>query len=178
MKNLRLFLASLALTCCGFFPAAAMADDMDELDVTMEVLDDVAGIDGNVMIMRGPESGAAEGPDGEDSDHEGGFEDEMHAGEDGHQGESDEGINDDDLRAEEEREHEEESDDGFEADSDFLGEDDDEDELVHNEGDFDDGESIDDDEIEDDDDDMDDDDMDDDDDVAELDDDVSDDVDA
>ena len=73
MKNLRLFLASLALTCIGFFPAVATADDMDELDVTMEVLDSVAGIDGNVLIMSGPEGMAEEGPDGEDGD---GFEGE------------------------------------------------------------------------------------------------------
>ena len=38
MKSLRLFVASIAMTCFSLFPAFAQADDFDELDVTMEVL--------------------------------------------------------------------------------------------------------------------------------------------
>ena len=156
MKNLRLFLASLALTCCGFFPAVAMADDMDELDVTMDVLDSVAGVDGNVLIMSGPEGFVAEGPDGEDV---GEFDDDG----DRNNGDENEGELRSESGGESDDERDEAEEDGFDDDGDFLGEDDDEDELTHDEGDFDDGEAIDDDEIEEvemeDDDEMDDDDV-------------------
>ena len=54
MKHLKLILASMALTCFALFPAAASAADIDDLDVTMEVLDSIAGLDGQVMEMRGP----------------------------------------------------------------------------------------------------------------------------
>ena len=53
MKHIRIFFASLVLTCFALSPAAALAND-DELDVTMEVIDDLADIDGEVMRMRGP----------------------------------------------------------------------------------------------------------------------------
>ena len=45
MKHLTTLTASIALTLVGLFPLAAMAD-MDELDVTMEVLDRVGDFDG------------------------------------------------------------------------------------------------------------------------------------
>jgi hypothetical protein len=143
MKNLRLFLASLALTCCGLFPAVTLADDMDELDVTMDVLDSVAGIDGNVLIMSGPEGFVAEGPDGEDG---GEFDDDVDRDRD--DGDENEGELRSESDGESDNERGEEQVDGFGDDGDFLGENDDEDELAHDEGDFDDGEAIDDDEIE------------------------------
>ena len=46
MKKLNLFIASTALSCFALFPAAASANDLDELEVTMEVLDDIGELDG------------------------------------------------------------------------------------------------------------------------------------
>ena len=42
MKSVNIFLAVLALTLLALVPAAARADEgMDDLDVTMEVIDDL-----------------------------------------------------------------------------------------------------------------------------------------
>jgi len=49
MKSLKLFIASLAVTCFSLFPAFAQANELDELDVTMEVLDSIAELDGKVL---------------------------------------------------------------------------------------------------------------------------------
>ena len=72
MKQFNIFLASLALSLFALFPAAAMADD-DELDVTMEVLDSIADIDGQVIVMQGPEDGGLDGPgdQGDGDEHDG-----------------------------------------------------------------------------------------------------------
>ncbi len=53
MKQLRLFIASIALTCIATFPATSMAND--DLDVTMDVFDDLAEVDDAITEMRGPE---------------------------------------------------------------------------------------------------------------------------
>jgi hypothetical protein len=74
MKQLKQILASMALTCFALFPAAASAADIDDLDVTMEVLDSIAGLDGQVMEMRGPEADP-EGPDGDGEPEEEGNDD-------------------------------------------------------------------------------------------------------
>ena len=55
MNALKTTMTSLALTCLALFPALATANDLDELDVTMEVLDSVAELDGQVLVMPGPE---------------------------------------------------------------------------------------------------------------------------
>ena len=52
MKHFNVFIAVLVLTCFAFMPAAVRADDLDDLDVMMEVLDD--DID-EMIEMRGPE---------------------------------------------------------------------------------------------------------------------------
>lgn len=56
MNGLCVFGATLLL---GGLPLApALADDLDDLDVTMEVFDDPADIDEAVSEMRGPDDGA------------------------------------------------------------------------------------------------------------------------
>ena len=52
MKQLNIFIATLVLTVMAFAPAVARADeDMDDLEVTMEVLDDVEQLDGQFAEM-------------------------------------------------------------------------------------------------------------------------------
>ena len=54
MKVLDAFITVLVLTCFAFLPLTAQAgDDLDDLDVTMEVLDDEAGLDDNIADMAG-----------------------------------------------------------------------------------------------------------------------------
>ena len=59
MKTFRLFVATIAMTFLALFPALGSAADIDDLEVTMKVLDNVAELDGNVLEMRGP--GSVEG---------------------------------------------------------------------------------------------------------------------
>ena len=132
MKQLNILIASMVLTTTGMLPAVALAD-MDDLDVTMEVLDDIADIDGQVLVMRGPDGG-------EESD-------EMESDEDE--------VREDDASETDERESEEEvrdemnealvREDGFEDDDDFRNEEDGD--HTEDESDFDDGEEIDEDEF-------------------------------
>ncbi len=53
MKHHGFLSAGLVLAVMMLTPAIVSAD-VDELDVTMEVLDSVADLDGNVLEMRGP----------------------------------------------------------------------------------------------------------------------------
>jgi hypothetical protein len=57
MKQLNVFIATLVITCFSMLPAIALADDheLDDLDVTMDVVDDLEGIDDIVNEMPGPE---------------------------------------------------------------------------------------------------------------------------
>ena len=56
MKQLNVFIASMVLTMMAFAPAVARADeDMDDLEVTMEVLDNVVQLDGQFAEMEGPD---------------------------------------------------------------------------------------------------------------------------
>ena len=85
MKQFNVFLATLALTCFSLMPAAANADDLDDLDVTMEVVDDAADITDLVSEMRGPDrDGAREGDDVDDDesddDREDGSDDDREDG--------------------------------------------------------------------------------------------------
>ena len=54
MRHLSILIATLVLACFALFPGTALADTLDDLDVTMEVIDDIAGIDAAVSEMRGP----------------------------------------------------------------------------------------------------------------------------
>ena len=54
MKALDVFTTVLVLTCFAFLPLAAQAgEDLDDLDVTMEVLDDETGLDDDIADMAG-----------------------------------------------------------------------------------------------------------------------------
>ena len=54
MKTLDVFTTVLVLTCFAFLPLAAQAgEDLDDLDVTMEVLDDETGLDDDIAEMAG-----------------------------------------------------------------------------------------------------------------------------
>jgi hypothetical protein len=156
MKQFNVFVATLVLTCFAFLPTMAHADDLDGLDVTMEVMDDISDIGDTISEMRGPEDGDAPLPGGDDvSDREGDESEESLYG---------------DFDGEESGEGEDEFgdvEDEFEAPEDDFGHDDDFDESdLDEDDDFEDeeGEDVDDDEFDEDefDDDDDDDDMDDD----------------
>ena len=129
----------VAVGLLAFFPAAAFADE-DELDVTMEVLDDVADIDGHVIVM--PEFEDGFGPSEDHFGEAGG--DEREDGEVADRGE------------ESDRGSDEESEDDAGAKRDFAGdgfeddfahdedfESDDDEEHAEDESDFDEGDSID-----------------------------------
>lgn len=62
IKQIRIMLAGFALGGLALVPAAANADE-DELEVTMEVIDSIADIDGDVIVVPGPEDDGA-GRDG------------------------------------------------------------------------------------------------------------------
>ena len=69
--NLNVFLATLALTCLALFPAVVCADDvLDDLDVTMVVLDDDTDLEGAIAEMRGPEVKESNDDADHDGDHE------------------------------------------------------------------------------------------------------------
>jgi hypothetical protein len=54
MKALNVFITVLVLTCFAILPLTAQADeDLDDLDVTMEVLDDETGLDDDIADMAG-----------------------------------------------------------------------------------------------------------------------------
>jgi len=130
MKRFNILLASLALSVFALSPAGAMADD--ELDVTMEVLDSVANIDGDVIVMQGPEDDGFAGADDEGDEHDGGDVAERDR-------ESDEGMNDassleDDFVADV-------FDDDFAHDEDFTSDDDEE--HSEDESGFDEGDDVD-----------------------------------
>jgi len=133
MRELKLFSASVALTCIALFPAISSASD--ELDVTMDIIEDLADIDDEVSTMRGP------------GDHDEALSNNEHDGDDFDEAsdEEDEHRFDDIDRG-----------DDFENDEDFDFEDEhslaEEDSFEHDEG-----EDVDDDDI---DDEMDDDEMD------------------
>ena len=91
MKEFKLLIASMVLTCFALFPVASLADD--DLDVTMEILDDLAQLEGVVLQMPGP--------DGSDKGSAGGDDDgDDHEDEDGddHEDQKD-GFHDDDTES-------------------------------------------------------------------------------
>ena len=54
MKAQNVFITVLVLTCFAFLPLAAQAEeDLDDFDVTMEVLDDETGLDDDIADMAG-----------------------------------------------------------------------------------------------------------------------------
>ena len=61
MKQFNVFIATLVLTCFAFIPTTVLAKGLDDLEVTMEVIDTVAGVDDAISEMRGPEGDGIEG---------------------------------------------------------------------------------------------------------------------
>ena len=56
MKKLNLFIAVVILTIFAFTPAIARADDdWDDLEVTMEVVDDPSQLEDTIAEMEGPD---------------------------------------------------------------------------------------------------------------------------
>jgi hypothetical protein len=144
MNKLRICVASFALTLIGLVPAAALADD--DLDVTMEVLDSVADIDGEIMELRGPDGEGADFPDGErdngdaddaaDAESGGGSEAGAMDSEEGSDGIVDDDTNDFFIE-QAERENDFERDDDFQENEDAT--------RFEQESEIDEGEDIDDD---------------------------------
>ena len=67
MKHFNVFIATLILTGLAFIPATARADDdWDDLDVTMEVVNDLASVQDTIARMEGPGDVVADS--GDDSD--------------------------------------------------------------------------------------------------------------
>ncbi len=68
MKQLKVMITATLFASLSSLPAVSVAEDLDDLEVTMEVVDDVEGIQDVVIEMPGPE-----GTDGDRED--GGFTD-------------------------------------------------------------------------------------------------------
>jgi len=68
MKHFNVFIATLILAGLAFLPATARADDddWDDLDVTMEVVKDLASVQDTIARMEGPGDVVADS--GDDSD--------------------------------------------------------------------------------------------------------------
>jgi hypothetical protein len=64
MKKLNVLIATLFLTSLSLLPAVASAEDLDDLEVTMEVVDNVEGIVDVVTEMPGPEFADGDSEDG------------------------------------------------------------------------------------------------------------------
>ena len=90
MKNFRLLIASMVLTCFALIPVVSLADE--DLEVTMDVIDNLSQVEGVIIQMtaaKGDDEGGHDGEDGGD-DHDGDQGDDEHDGEvggDGHDGE-------------------------------------------------------------------------------------------
>lgn len=130
MKQLKIFVISIALAIFSFSPTVVLADD--ELDVTMEVLDSVADIDGEMLEMRGPEA-----DDFADSDETSGEGADLPNEESREEEEQAEQAANDYFAEEQARENDFEGDEDFRSDPDEAN--------FENESRFDDGEDIDDD---------------------------------
>ena len=71
MKQLTIFAATLVLTCFALFPCLAHADDaMDDLDVTMIIVDDADDLDEAIAEMRGPDDDDIEEDEQRDEEQE------------------------------------------------------------------------------------------------------------
>ncbi len=143
MKQLTTFFAILALTGIAFFPAAAHADAtnasdaLDDLDVTMVVLDNVGALSAEISKMDGPDHDVGDDHDADvderdesehdqerddhddmhhedESDREHDFEDAEHRGDFDH----------DDVLEEDELDDEDDFEDGEDVDTDEFHEDD------------------------------------------------------
>jgi hypothetical protein len=74
MKQLSVFITTFVLGGLSLLPAASKAEDLDDLEVTMEVVDNIEGIMDVVIEMPGPE--AADGTDTEGGETAGSADEE------------------------------------------------------------------------------------------------------
>ena len=116
MKDFKLLIASMALTGLAMFPVTSIADD--ELDVTMDVIENLAEIEGVILEMDvDADGGIDEGDDREDgTDHWDGDDDVNHDGEDGGADQGDEDGRSRDGEDEGNFDDEPSGEDGFEHD--------------------------------------------------------------
>ena len=134
MKSFRLLVASTVLTCFALFPVVSLADE--DLDVTMDVIDNLSDIEGVILEM------SAVMDDDDDSlggdDHDGDEDrDDRHDGDDEY-GDDHDGVGEDDHEGNEDFADgaDGEEDDGFEHDDEGRSDDDKmEPEDGHDEGD-------------------------------------------
>ena len=66
MNQANVFFAAVVLTLMAFAPAAARADDWDDLDVTMEVVTNSNELDAMISEMEGPDDDGVKDEDWED----------------------------------------------------------------------------------------------------------------
>ncbi|MFQ6004036.1 MAG: hypothetical protein ACE5OQ_00915 [Woeseia sp.] len=64
MNKIKLLAAKVILICVAPFPGASLADE--ELDVTMDVIDDLAGVEGVILETRAPDGDDEEREDSAD----------------------------------------------------------------------------------------------------------------
>ncbi len=119
MSQARFLIRLTTLTLLALFPFTAHAEKMDDLEVTMQVLDDPADLEEAVSKMRGPDDKDIDAVDWDFEEAEGN------------------GEGDDETF--EEAETDFEMDDEFEEDIEF------EEDAINDEDDFEDGEDVDDD---------------------------------
>ena len=96
MKHIIMTLTAFVLTGLALAPAISFAGDLDDLDVTMEVLDDTSGIDDSIPEMQGPVDGESDAGVGEEQGEAGGDDAESDdRGDDDYQSEDDFGHDED-----------------------------------------------------------------------------------
>lgn len=112
MNKFRFLIANGVLTCVALLPAASLAEE--DLDVTMDVIDDLASVEGVILETRGP--------DGDDAGQEYEYDDEERDDDPGHDGEDERDLGDR-SREDGEDDFEDGDRDEFDDDSDFDEED-------------------------------------------------------
>ena len=100
MQQFNVFLVTLILTCFALLPTAANADSLDDLEVTMEVVDNIGDISDVVAEMDGPEDRHAEDDERESGDHEEGDSDHEEGGGDDFESDDDFDEENDDFAQE------------------------------------------------------------------------------
>ena len=112
MKHITITLTTFVLTGLALAPAVAFAGDLDDLDVTMEVLDDTSSIDNSIPEMQGPADGESDaGVDAETGDAGGDDAESDDRGDDDYQNEDDFG-HDEDVGGDDDFEHDQDFDEG------------------------------------------------------------------
>lgn len=126
MKQLITFFAMLALTGIAFFPAAAHADvtnagnALDDLDVTMVVLDNVGALSAEISKMDGPDHDVGDDHDADDDERDESEHDHEHDFDDAEHGDD---FDHDDVLEEDELDDEDDFEDGEDVDMDEFHDD-------------------------------------------------------